>query len=141
MKPSINTWQLTKIYPNGTCAVNNVNFSVNPDEMTIILGPSGAGKSTLLRCLNRLVEPTSGRIELNGRDITHFSGGFKLQEIRKRVGMIFQQFNLVRRLTVLENVLAGRLSHCRNIFWRMASLSKTFSKSEKDFAFEGNPPK
>jgi phosphonate transport system ATP-binding protein len=136
MKPSIRTRQLTKIYPNGTCAVNNVSFSVRSDEMTIILGPSGAGKSTLLRCLNRLVEPTSGYIELNGKDITHFSGGFRLQEIRKRVGMIFQQFNLVRRLTVLENVLAGRLSHCRNFLWRFASLSKMFPKSEKDFAFE-----
>lgn len=104
--------------------------------MTIILGPSGAGKSTLLRCLNRLIEPTSGSIELNGKDITHFSGGFRLQEIRKRVGMIFQQFNLVRRLTVIENVLAGRLSHCHNIFWRLASLTKMFSKREKDFAFE-----
>jgi phosphonate transport system ATP-binding protein len=136
MKPSIKTRQLTKIYPNGTCAVNNVSLSVSSDEMTIILGPSGAGKSTLLRCLNRLVEPTSGHIELNGKDITHFNGGFRLQEIRKRVGMIFQQFNLVRRLTVLENVLAGRLSHCHSVFWRLASLSKVFSKSEKDFAFE-----
>ena len=136
MNPSIKTRQLTKIYPNGTCAVNNVSFSVSSDEMTIILGPSGAGKSTLLRCLNRLVEPTSGHIELNGKDITHFSGGFKLQKVRKRVGMIFQQFNLVRRLTVLENVLAGRLSHCRNILWRLASLSKTFSEPEKDIAFE-----
>jgi phosphonate transport system ATP-binding protein len=136
MKPTIKTRHLTKIYPNGTCAVNNVSFDVCSDEMTIILGPSGAGKSTLLRCLNRLVEPTSGHIELNGKDITHFSGGFGLQEVRKRVGMIFQQFNLVRRLTVLENVLSGRLSHCRNIFWRLASLSKMFSKPEKDFAFE-----
>jgi phosphonate transport system ATP-binding protein len=136
MKPSIKTRHLTKIYLNGTCAVNNVSFSVSSDEMTIILGPSGAGKSTLLRCLNRLVEPTSGQIELNGKDITHFNGGFGLQEVRKRVGMIFQQFNLVRRLTVLENVLAGRLSHCRNIFWRLASLSRMFSKPEKDFAFE-----
>jgi phosphonate transport system ATP-binding protein len=136
MKPTIKTRHLTKIYPNGTCAVNNVSFDVCSDEMTIILGPSGAGKSTLLRCLNRLVEPTSGHIELNGKDITHFNGGFGLQEVRKRVGMIFQQFNLVRRLTVLENVLSGRLSHCRNIFWRLASLSKMFSKPEKDFAFE-----
>jgi phosphonate transport system ATP-binding protein len=136
LQPAIQTQNLTKIYPNGTCAVKDVSFSVNADEMAIILGPSGAGKSTLLRCLNRLIEPTSGIIKLNGNDITHVAGSFKLQEVRKRVGMIFQQFNLVRRLTVLENVLAGRLSHCRNVIWHMASLGKFFSKKEQDFAFE-----
>lgn len=136
MRQSIATHELTKIFPNGTCAVRNVSFSVGHREMAVILGPSGAGKSTLLRCMNRLLEPTSGRISLNGKDITSIRGGLKLQEVRKRVGMIFQQFNLVPRLTVLENVLAGRLTHCVNAFWHSLSLLKIFPKREKDFAFD-----
>jgi phosphonate transport system ATP-binding protein len=136
MQQSIATHDLTKIYPNGTCAVRNVSFSVSHSEMAIILGPSGAGKSTLLRCMNRLLEPSSGRISLNGKDITYIRGGSKLQEVRRRVGMIFQQFNLVPRLTVLENVLAGRLTHCVNAFWHCLSLLKIFPKREKDLAFE-----
>jgi phosphonate transport system ATP-binding protein len=135
MQQSIATDRLTKIYPNGTCAVKEVNLSVKSDDLLIILGPSGAGKSTLLRCLNRLLEPTSGRVKLNDWDITHV-GGVRLQEVRKRVGMIFQQFNLVNRLNVLENVLAGRLTHCRNFFRHGLSLLKIFPKHEKERAFE-----
>lgn len=132
---SIATERLTKVYPNGTCAVRDVSFSVKSEDLLIILGPSGAGKSTLLRCLNRLLEPTSGRILLNGNDITHV-GGMRLQDVRKRVGIIFQQFNLVGRLSVLENVLAGRLTHCGNVFWHTTSLFRMFPKREKEFAFE-----
>ncbi len=132
---SIATERLTKVYPNGTCAVKDVSFSVESEDLLIILGPSGAGKSTLLRCLNRLLEPTSGRIVLNGNDITHV-GGMRLQDVRKRVGIIFQQFNLVGRLSVLENVLAGRLTHCGNVFWHTTSLFRMFPKREKEFAFE-----
>jgi phosphonate transport system ATP-binding protein len=135
MEKEIATYELTKIYPNNTRAVHNVSFAAKQDEMTIILGPSGAGKSTLLRCMNRLLEPTSGRIELHSRDITHV-GGLKLQEVRKRVGIIFQQFNLVRRLSVLDNVLAGRLAHRSNLFWHGMSLMRIFPKREKEFAFE-----
>jgi phosphonate transport system ATP-binding protein len=132
---SIQASELTKIYPNGTCAVNNVDFTCGADQLTIILGPSGAGKSTFLRCLNRLIEPTSGSVTLNGRDITHVTGK-KLQHVRRRVGIIFQQFNLVRRLTVLENVLAGRLSHTGRGGWFFMSILKCFPKRERDFAFE-----
>jgi phosphonate transport system ATP-binding protein len=135
MTASIAAENLTKIYPNGTCAVKEVAFTCKSDEMTIILGPSGAGKSTLLRCLNRLIEPTSGKLELNGTDITRATGS-SLQMVRKRVGMIFQQFNLVRRLTVLENVLAGRLSHTGRGFWRLMSLMKVFPEREKNIAFD-----
>lgn len=135
MQPSISAFDLTKIYPNGTCAVNGVSFRVASDDMVIILGPSGAGKSTLLRCINRLLEPTSGQVKLNGQDVTHV-GGLKLRKVRKQVGMIFQQFNLVDRLTVLENVLAGRLVHCGNFGWHCLSLMRIFPKKEKDFAFE-----
>jgi phosphonate transport system ATP-binding protein len=132
---SIQASGLTKVYPNGTCAVNSVDFNCGADQLTIILGPSGAGKSTFLRCLNRLVEPTSGNVTLNGRDITHVTGK-KLQQVRRRVGIIFQQFNLVRRLTVLENVLAGRLSHTGRGGWFLMSILKYFPKRERDFAFE-----
>lgn len=132
---SIATEHLTKVYSNGTCAVRDVSFSVESEDLLIILGPSGAGKSTLLRCLNRLIEPTSGRIMLNGDDITHV-GGMRLQDVRKRVGIIFQQFNLVGRLSVLDNVLAGRLTHCGNVFWHTTSLFRMFPKREKEFAFE-----
>jgi phosphonate transport system ATP-binding protein len=135
MEQSIVTDKLTKVYPNGTCAVRDVSLTVKSDDLLIILGPSGAGKSTLLRCLNRLLEPTSGQVKLNDWDITHV-GGFRLQEVRKRVGMIFQQFNLVHRLSVLENVLAGRLTHCPNLFWHGLSLLKIFPKQEKEIAFE-----
>ena len=131
----IETSRLTKIYPNGTCAVSNVDFRCDEDQMTIILGPSGAGKSTFLRCLNRLIEPTRGQVRLNGQNITHVSGK-KLQQVRRRVGMIFQQFNLVRRLTVLENVLAGRLCHSARGPRFLLSLIRHFPKRENDFAFE-----
>jgi phosphonate transport system ATP-binding protein len=131
----IETSGLTKTYPNGTCAVNNVDFRCNEDQLTIILGPSGAGKSTFLRCLNRLIEPTRGQVLLNGQDITHVSGK-RLQQVRRRVGMIFQQFNLVRRLTVLENVLAGRLCHAARGPRFLLSLMRHFPKRESDFAFE-----
>jgi phosphonate transport system ATP-binding protein len=134
MEQSIVTDCLTKIYPNGNCAVRDVSLSVDSDDLLIILGPSGAGKSTLLRCMNRLLEPSSGRIKINDWDITHV-GGFGLREVRRRVGMIFQQFNLVNRLSVLENVLAGRLTHCANPFWHGLSLLKIFPKREKEIVF------
>jgi phosphonate transport system ATP-binding protein len=85
--------------------------------------------------MNRLLEPTSGHVKLNGQDVTHV-GGLKLRKVRKRVGMIFQQFNLIDRLTVLENVLAGRLVHCSNLGWHWLSLLKIFPKREKEIAFE-----
>jgi ABC-type phosphate/phosphonate transport system ATPase subunit len=80
-----------------------------------IIGSSGAGKSTLIRCVNRLVEPTSGSVVLNGTEITGL-GRHGLRQARRRVGMIFQEYNLVERLTVMENVLSGRLGYVS--FWR-----------------------
>ena len=135
MNATIVMQEITKIYPNGTCAVQGIDLAADSKDLTVILGPSGAGKSTLLRCMNRLLEPTSGHLHLNGEEITH-AAGRKLQEVRKRVGMIFQQFNLVRRLTVLENVLAGRLPHCNRGFRRGLSLLKIFSGKDRELAFE-----
>jgi len=99
---------LTKVFPGGVVAVDDVSLTVPDGEFLVIIGLSGSGKSTLLRCINRLVEPTSGRIFLNDVEITRLSLA-QLRQVRKRMGMIFQQFNLVKRSSVLTNVLSGRL--------------------------------
>jgi len=101
---------LTKIYDDGTVALRDVSFTVDEGEFLVIIGLSGSGKSTLLRCINRLVEPTEGQILWDGMDIT-VADQSQLRQIRRQIGMIFQHFNLVRRSTVLTNVLAGRLGY------------------------------
>lgn len=101
---------LTKVFPNGTVALKDVSFTVADGEFLAIIGLSGSGKSTLLRCINRLIEPTSGQVIWNGVDITAASPR-ELRQVRRRIGMIFQQFNLVRRSSVLTNVLSGRLGY------------------------------
>ena len=122
---------LTKIYPDGTRALNDVSFRVEDGEFVAIVGLSGAGKSTLLRCINRLVEPTSGRIIWNDIDITAASPQ-ELRRIRRQIGMIFQQFNLVKRSTVLTNVLSGRLGYLNP--W--LTLLGYFPPAEKKRAME-----
>ena len=101
---------LVKDYPGGTRALEDVSIEVRDGEFLVLIGLSGSGKSTLLRCINRLVEPTSGRIVLDDLDITA-AQGTDLRKIRRSVGMIFQQFNLVKRSSVLTNVLTGRLGY------------------------------
>src|SRR6266508_5156317 len=101
---------LTKTYPNGTQALKNVGFEVKDGEFLAVIGLSGSGKSTLLRCINRLIEPTSGKIFWNGQDITSVSIA-EMRKVRRQIGMIFQQFNLVKRSSVLTNVLSGRLGY------------------------------
>ena len=99
---------LSKVYPDGTKGLDDVTFSVAPGEFVVIIGLSGSGKSTLLRCINRLIEPSGGQVVLDGVDITAARPG-ALRAIRRDIGMIFQQFNLVKRSSVLTNVLTGRL--------------------------------
>ncbi len=101
---------LTKVYPNGTEALKDVSFEVRDGEFLVVIGLSGSGKSTLLRCINRLIEPTSGKIFWNDTDITAASP-VELLHIRRNIGMVFQQFNLVRRSSVLTNVMNGRLGY------------------------------
>jgi len=101
---------LVKVYPSGTRALEAVSLEVQHGEFLVLIGLSGSGKSTLLRCINRLVEPTSGRVVFDGIDVTRARGA-ELRRIRRRIGMIFQQFNLVRRTSVMSNVLAGRLGY------------------------------
>lgn len=122
---------LSKTYPDGTEALKNVSFNVEQGEFLVIIGLSGSGKSTLLRCINRLVEPTSGSIVWKGTDICAAKGG-ELREIRSRIGMIFQHFNLVKRLSVLNNVLSGRLGRTRT--WK--SLLYRFDSSDVADAYE-----
>ena len=101
---------LTKTYDGETTAVDGVSIEVSGNEIVAIIGPSGAGKSTLVGCVNRLVEPTSGTISLDGTEITSLSGS-ALREARRDIGMVFQEYNLIERLTVMENVLSGRLGY------------------------------
>lgn len=101
---------LNKVYPNGTCALKDVSFEVKEGEFLAVIGLSGSGKSTLLRCINRLIEPTSGKILWNDQNVTAASGA-EMRRIRRQIGMIFQQFNLVKRSSVLTNVLSGRLGY------------------------------
>ncbi len=105
---------LRKVYPNGTEALNNVSFQVADGEFLAVIGLSGSGKSTLLRCINRLVEPTSGKIYMDDIDITAASGA-EIRTIRRQIGMIFQQFNLVKRSSVYTNVLSGRLGYLNTL--------------------------
>jgi phosphonate transport system ATP-binding protein len=101
---------LTKVYPNGTQALKDVSFEVKDGEFLAVIGLSGSGKSTLLRCINRLIEPTSGKIYWNDQDVTAVSSA-GMRMIRRQIGMVFQQFNLVKRSSVFTNVMSGRLGY------------------------------
>jgi phosphonate transport system ATP-binding protein len=121
---------LTKRYDTGDLALDNVTLTVPAGQVLALIGPSGAGKSTLIRCVNRLVEPTSGSIQLDGKDITRVRGK-ALREARRQIGMIFQSYALVERLSVMENVLSGRLAYLG--FWR--SYFRRFPESDIRQAF------
>ncbi len=108
MAPILILKDLVKVYPNGTRALDGVSLEVERGEFVVLIGLSGSGKSTLLRCVNRLVDPSSGSVIFEGDDITRATG-VQLRHARMRIGMIFQHFNLVRRVSVFSNVLSGRL--------------------------------
>jgi phosphonate transport system ATP-binding protein len=122
--------KLTKRYPTGDLALNAVDLEIPKGQVIALIGPSGAGKSTLIRCLNRLVEPSSGKVTLKGQNITAL-GSSGLRAARRKMGMIFQEYALVERLTVMENVLSGRLGYVG--FWR--SLFRKYPQSDVDEAF------
>jgi len=107
--------ELTKRYNTGELALKGVTLDIPKGQVLALIGPSGAGKSTLIRCVNRLVQPTSGSIVLKGTELTKLSSS-ALRKARRRMGMIFQEYALVERLTVMENVLSGRLGYVG--FWR-----------------------
>lgn len=117
--------QLKKKYGAGTVALDGIDLKVKPNEFVAVIGPSGAGKSTLLRSVNRLIEPSGGSILFNGQRVEK-ANGRELRRIRSQIGMVFQHYNLVGRLSVLENVLHGRLGY-------MSSLAGVFNRySEED---------
>lgn len=122
---------LTKRYRTGDLALEDVDLEVPGGQVMALIGPSGAGKSTLIRCVNRLVEPTAGRVRLGETEITGLSRG-ALRRARRRMGMIFQEFALVERLTVMENVLSGQLGHVG--FWR--SYLRRFPQPAVDAAYQ-----
>ncbi|WP_439576459.1 phosphonate ABC transporter ATP-binding protein [Elioraea sp.] len=121
---------LTKRYPTGDLALDDVSLTVPKGQVMALIGPSGAGKSTLIRCVNRLVEPTAGTIRL-GETVLTALGDRALRRARRRMGMIFQEYALVERLTVMENVLSGRLGYVG--FWR--SWLRRFPLADIEEAF------
>lgn len=122
---------LTKIYDNGFKALDNISLEIPDGQFVSIIGLSGSGKSTLLRCINRLVEPTEGRIVWDGLDITAAQQD-ELRQIRRRIGMIFQQFNLVKRSSVITNVMSGRLGYVNPVY----SLLNYFPSAERERALQ-----
>jgi phosphonate transport system ATP-binding protein len=122
--------KLTKRYATGDLALDHVDLQVPAGQVMALIGPSGAGKSTLIRCVNRLVEPTGGTVQLDGTDLTSLGSG-ALRRARRRMGMIFQEYALVERLTVMENVLSGRLGYVG--FW--SSWFRRFPRKDLEEAF------
>ena len=128
--PILEFQHVNKVYNNSTKALDDVSFSVEKGEFVSIIGPSGAGKSTILRCINRLIDATDGNIIYDGDDILSL-GKRDLRRVRTKTGMIFQHYNLVDRLSVIENVLHGRLGQKSSISGMLGSYSET----EKEKAF------
>ena len=122
---------LTKIYEGGTLALDDVSFEVPDGQFLAVIGLSGSGKSTLLRCINRLIEPTEGTITWNGVDVTKASQE-EMRRIRRRIGMVFQHFNLVHRSKVLTNVLQGSLGYVNPAL----SLVNRFPKDQVRKAYQ-----
>lgn len=122
--------QVSKQYGIGTSALSNVNFTVREGEFVSIIGPSGAGKSTLLRCMNRMIDASNGEIIFDGDNIMDFNNR-ELKRLRTRMGMVFQHYNLVNRLTVIENVLHGRLGYKSTL----EGVLGLYTKEEKHHAY------
>ncbi|MGV3465694.1 MAG: phosphonate ABC transporter ATP-binding protein, partial [Heyndrickxia sp.] len=120
---------VSKVYPNGTKGLKNVSLKINKGDFVVIVGLSGAGKSTLLRSINRLHEITEGEIMIDGKSITAAKGK-SLRHIRRDIGMIFQNFNLVKRSSVLRNVLSGRVAYHSTI----RTLLGLFPKQDVELA-------
>ncbi|MFV0480790.1 MAG: phosphonate ABC transporter ATP-binding protein, partial [Campylobacteraceae bacterium] len=122
---------LHKKYKSSSIVLSNINLEIPQGQIVGLVGPSGAGKSTLIRCINRLVEPTSGNIFLGDTNLTTLSNS-KMREQRRKIGMIFQDFALVDRLSVMENVLSGRLGYLPFI----KTFFRKFPKCDIDKAYE-----
>ncbi|HPG63332.1 MAG TPA: phosphonate ABC transporter ATP-binding protein, partial [Casimicrobium sp.] len=121
---------LVKEYVPGKPVLKDISLDIEGRGITAIIGPSGTGKSTLIRCVNRLIDPTAGEIWFEGKDLAKLSGQ-PLREARRRIGMVFQEYNLVERLTVMENVLSGRLGY----MGAWAAWRRQFSDTDIQKAF------
>lgn len=122
---------LHKVYKSGTHALKGINFEVKEGEFLVVIGLSGSGKSTLLRCINRLLEPTSGTVEFMGQDISHVKGE-ELRRVHQQIAMVFQHFNLIKRRSVLTNVITGRLASMST----MDSVLERFSPEVYEDAYK-----
>ncbi len=122
---------LSKVYPNGYEALSNLSFEVQEGEFVCIIGRSGAGKSTLLRCINGLIAVTKGSVRIQEIDIASLTDDQKLA-LRRRIGFIFQEFNLIGRLSALDNVLTGRLGYINNV----QALLGYFAQEHREKALE-----
>jgi phosphonate transport system ATP-binding protein len=131
MEKILEVKNLVKTYPNGTQALKGINLDVYRGEFLVIIGLSGSGKSTFLRCLNRLHDPTSGEVIFKGKDVSKVQGA-EIRKLRNRVAMIFQQFNLIPRHSVISNVLMGRLGYMGTL----GSIFGFFKKEDKDNALK-----
>ena len=129
--PILEFQNVSKVYNKATKALCDVSFSVDEGEFVSIIGPSGSGKSTILRCINRLVDATNGSIIFDEHDINK-AGKREIRQVRKKTGMIFQHYNLVDRLSVVENVLHGRLGHKSTL----AGIAGYYTEREKEEAFK-----
>ncbi|HEX4926144.1 MAG TPA: ATP-binding cassette domain-containing protein, partial [Bdellovibrionales bacterium] len=128
-QPILSVRNLVKTYPNGVQALKGVSFDVQPGEFLVVIGLSGSGKSTLLRCFNQLNQATSGQVLFHDQDITQLRGQ-DVRQLRSKIAMIFQHFNLIQRHTVLSNVLMGSLSRTSTL----ASLLGLFDKEDVEKA-------
>ncbi|MCP4296153.1 MAG: phosphonate ABC transporter ATP-binding protein, partial [Proteobacteria bacterium] len=131
LKRSLEITDLRKEYVAGTHVLKSISLKVDQPGIVAIIGPSGTGKSTLLRCINRLVDPTSGSIKFDNQELTQL-GGKALRYARRHIGMVFQEYNLVERLSVMENLLCGRLGYTA---WWKAWLRK-YSQEDLNKAFK-----
>ena len=122
--------RLSKEYTAGKPILSNISFEASSKSSVAIIGPSGTGKSTLIRCVNKLIPPTSGNIYVSGENITALHGA-RLRRARRKIGMVFQEFNLVERLTVMENVLCGRLGYVSPL----RAWLRRYPQSDIDMAF------
>ncbi len=122
---------LRKEYVAGKAVLKDISLTIDGQSTTAIIGPSGTGKSTLLRCINRLIEPTAGSIKLGGTEICSLQGR-ELRSMRRRIGMVFQEFNLVERLSVMENVLCGRLGYISSL----RAWMRKFPQEDIDRAYD-----
>jgi len=129
--PLLEFQNVSKVYNNTTKALTDISFSIDEGEFVTIIGPSGSGKSTILRCINRLVHATKGEIRFDEHDVTRAKKK-EIRQVRKKTGMIFQHYNLVDRLSVIENVLHGRLGHKSAI----GGAAGIYTEKEKETAFK-----